>query len=53
VFLDFAGRTPQHARTLSPARRWIVVALSLAVFGGIAYWAGRRILAAFRRSAVI
>ena len=53
VFIDFSGRRPQEVVTLSPARRWFVIVISLAVFGAIAYWAGRRILAAFRRSAVI
>jgi hypothetical protein len=53
VILDFAGRAPQPAATISPKRRLMVVLVSLALFGAIAYWAGRRIVAAFRNSASI
>lgn len=53
VSVDFSGQAPQHAKTLPPARRWAVVAISLGLFGIVAFWAGRRLLAAFRRSTAV
>jgi hypothetical protein len=48
VFLDFAAQPPQQARTLPPARRWLVVSASVLFFLAITWWAGRKLLAAWR-----
>ena len=49
VSLDFAAAPEPHARTLSPTRRAVVVALSCLAFFGIVLVAGRRLLRNMRR----
>jgi hypothetical protein len=50
VSIDFAAEAPApDARTLSPARQAVVVAISFAVFFGIVLCAGRKLLRNVRR----
>ena len=48
VALDFQGRQQPQVRLLSPARRIVVVAISLVIFLGIVTFAGKRLRAAWR-----
>jgi hypothetical protein len=48
VALEFPGRQQAQVRQLSPARRVVVAAISLAIFLGIVTYAGKRLRAAWR-----
>ena len=47
VWLDFGGPSEPDVTTLSPGGRFTVIAISFAVFFGIVFFAGRKLLTAF------
>jgi hypothetical protein len=53
VWVDFGAGQAMETTQLSPRRRLAVVAISLAVFFGIAGWSGRRLLAGIRRGRAV